>query len=248
LSNPRRNAAAHAAGGDFGDWNHAYHPRRMPALTSRDGHAVRDSRGQFVTRRDHIDYHETYEGPVLPRTADERFRAIVFCAAGYVPRKAMDFSDGSDPIVTLSDVQIHRLQTSGEIRMMQTASVRKFLHDYVLEKPKTDHIPRSLKDEFVRLGGAGEPENAYDRRRLKFLAHKLLLLVIDPATEPLQTAYRQGRQDRLWRPDAYVSPRHVVQEQLLGTGQYSRPQNTRKIGMLLCATLSKQREGELAAA
>lgn len=203
---------------------------------------MRDCRGQLVRRSDHDAYHATYYGPPLPQTNEERFRAIVFCAAGYVPTEALDFRGDSPVKRRLSSEQMLRLQTSGELRTFQQKSVSDFLHDYVLRDPPFDHISIKLIDEFLQ----NQLETSDDRKQQQFLAHKLLSLVIDPSTEPLFPAYKQTLKGQLWCTDINSSPRDVVHDQIVGKGK-RRLQTIRKIGALLHESLAVYRDMAAAA-
>lgn len=239
LADTRLNAARREAGRrDYIDRNHVHHPASSPELSNDAGRAVQSSRVQWVVRSEHREYHHAYSGPPLPHTTEQRFRTIVFNLANYVPRQALSFRGGSPHEITLSDEQITRMQTSGEIQALDQLKVRKFLQSCVLQNPVFDHIPVAVIDEFLTI----RPETEDDRRRQEFLAHKLLALVIEPVTEPLYETYRQTRQDTMWLPDTAVSPRRIVHNQLVGRGKYQRARSIRKIGEVLSSKLAVYRE------
>lgn len=224
-------------GCDYADMNHAFHPRTARELNSDDGKPIRQSRGQLVRRSDHDNYHKAYYGPRLPKTSDERFKCLVFCTAGYIPRLALDLRGNSpDGVRTLSDNQIIRLRNSGEVHWMQHDSIIKFLEKYVLDKPELAHIRPKLIDEFLTMPS----DNSYDERRKRFLTHRLLSLVIDPATLPLHDTYRQTVEDNLWGPSA--GPRQIVHDELLGNSVHRRERSIDRIGKTLAEKFAIYRD------
>lgn len=243
LEHPGINAGRRAAGRrDYIDRNHVYHP--STSLVSVAEKALQGSRIQYVLRHDHDDYHATYYGPQLPQTSAEQYYQMVFSAANYIPRKALDFSGDSPVEITLTDEQILRYQTSGEVRMADPGKVGKFLESFVLADPEFSHIPVSLIDEFLTIG----TETAADLRRQRYLAHQLLSYVIDATTEPMYQAYKRALEHNVWKPALNTSPRQVVHEQIIGRGQQRRRKAIRKVGGVLFDQLAAYRGMELAGA
>lgn len=237
LENPQVNASRHAEGGtDYIDRNHVYHPSTR--LTSVANKALQGSRIQYVLRADHNAYHAAFSGPPLPQTFAAHYYQIVFSAANYIPRRALDFSGDSPREITLTDEQIFRLQTSGEVKMADSGKVRKFLEGFVLRDPEFDHIPLRLIDEFLTI----EADTVDDIRKQRYLAHKLLSLVIDPTTEPMYAAYKKALESNVWKPALNASPRQVVHDQIIGRGHYRRSQAIRKVSSLLFDRLAAYRE------
>lgn len=236
LVHPGINAARRAAGRrDYIDRNHVYHPSTR--LISVSDKALQGSRIQYVLRRDHNAYHAAYDGPPLPRTAAERYYQMVFSAAGYIPQMALDFSGDSPQEIMLSEEQIMRYQTSGEVRMADPGKVGRFLESYVLDDPEFSHIPVKLIDEFLTIG----TETAADVRRRRYLAHQLLSFVIDATTEPMYQAYKKALEHNVWKPALNYSPRQVVHEQIIGHGQHRRRKAISKVGGVLFDQLTAYR-------
>lgn len=230
------NAARRAAGRrDYIDRNHVYHP--STSLLSDDERALQGSRIQYVLRHDHDDYHTAYYGPPIPQTQAERYYHMVFSAANYIPRMAIDFSGDSPEIVSLTDEQILRYQTSGEVKVADAKKVAQFLENFVLADPEFSHIPVRLIDQFLTI----RAETADDIRRQRELAHQLLSYVIDATTEPMYQAYKKALEDNVWKPAIHTSPRRVVHEQILGRGQHRRSSSIRKVGSVLFDQLSVYR-------
>lgn len=243
LADPQANARRRLEGGkDYIDRNHVYHPNA--SLTSVANRALQGSRVQYVMRADHDAYHGVYDGPPLPKTMAAHYYHIVFSAANYIPRKALDFSGDSPREITLTDAQILRLQTSGEVRMADPGRVGRFLEKFVLADPEFGHIPVKLIDEFLTIG----TETSDDRRRQRYLTHQLLSFVIDPTTEPMYEAYKRALEHNVWRPALNTSPRRVVHEQIIGRGQYRRSQAIRKVSELLLDKLAAYRFMDVAEA
>lgn len=231
LDNFKLNAERRAAGGkNYADWNHAYHPRLSKELTSKDGKPTRDCRGQFIMRSVHDEYHAAYLGPPLPRTNEQRFRSLVFCAAGYVPRQVIDFSGDSPKQSMLNNEQIRRLQTSGEVRIMDKKSVKDFFERYILSSPEIDHIQPKLINDFLRIHKTGND----DYKRKCALAHQLLSLIIKPCTAPLVGDYKKSLGENLWRPQANA-PGKVVHDEIACSyrSHHKRSETIREIGNLL---------------
>src|SRR6185312_5582294 len=115
LAHPTTNARRREAGGrDYIDRNHVYHPSTR--LTSVAEKALQGARIQYVLRQDHDAYHAAFDGPPLPQTRAEHYYQMVFSAANYIPQRALDVSGGTPKEVALTDAQLLRLQTSGEVR------------------------------------------------------------------------------------------------------------------------------------
>lgn len=236
LAHPGVNANRRAAGGrDYIDRNHVYHP--STSLTSDSNRALQGARIQYVLRHDHDAYHAAYDGPPLPQTMEARYYQMVFSAANYIPPKALDLSGDSPREVALTDTQMLRLQTSGEVRMADPGKVGKFLESFVLADPEFDHIPIKLIDEFLTIG----TETTTDLRRQRYLAHQLLSFVIDPTTEPIYQAYKQAREQNVWKPAVNASPRQVVHEQIIGRGPHRRRKAIRKVSAVLVDRLAAYR-------
>ena len=236
LSHPKVNAARREAGERRHiDRNHVYHPSTR--LTTEASKALQGSRIQYVMRLDHDTYHAAYDGPSLPQTLEEHYYQMVFSAANYIPPRALDVSGDSPREITLTDAQILRFQSSGEVKMADSGKVGKFLEGFVLADPEFDHIPAKLIDEFLTIG----TETAADLRRQRHLAHQLLSFVIDATTEPMYQAYKRALERNVWKPSVNASPRQVVHEQIIGRGPQRRRKAIRKVSEVLFDRLAMYR-------
>lgn len=233
----RQQLQLRAEGKDYADTNHIFHPHSARELTSGDGKAIRDCRGQLVLRSDHDSYHRIYSGPPLPKTSDARFKMLVFCLAGYVPRQALDVRSGTSS-KTLSNDQIYRMKLSGEVRVVQHETIQKFMTKYVLDNFEMGHIENRLIDEFL----TATTDTSYDAHRKQYLTHQLLSLVIDPVTLPLHEAYGQLCRKHLWDRDINMSPRRVVHDEIAGRSWRGRKRTIGKVGQLLTEKLRVYRD------
>lgn len=188
-------------GGLF-DWDHPFRPRLDPILTgSLGGQAVRHGWVQLLHRTSqHEPKDEGLGGPPLPKTVEEQFATVVWCAAMHIPRRALDFSTGRMREVTTTWSQHKRLQTSGEVKVESDQLTREFLHSVALDQEVP--INPSLINEFLGL----VPDSASSRRRKQHLAQQLLGLLIEPPAAQLARTYRIGFDQGLLAPDVPPSP------------------------------------------
>ncbi len=236
LAHPTINANRRTDGSrGYIDRNHVYHP--STCLTSAANKALQGARIQYVMRYDHDAYHAAYDGPPLPQTLAQHYYQMVFSAANYIPQRALDFSGDSPREISLTETQIMRLQTSGEVRMADPGKVGKYLESFVLADPEFDHIPGRLIDEFLTIG----TETTADLRRKRHLAHQLLSYVIDPTTEPMYQAYKKALESNAWKPSLNYSPRQVVHEQIIGRGPHRRRKAIHKVSAVLFDQLAEYR-------
>jgi hypothetical protein len=164
------------------DWHHHFHPKKSPLLTSDPGgESVRNCREQLYDFNiHHLDYHNHFTGPPLPKTEAQKFGISVLAAAGYVPAKAIQFTDGEPEIVRLNKSQRGRLWSSGELRMASPKKVQDFLLQYSIGHGLLE-VDERLIDRFLNTSS--------DQRRYR-LGGILLDLAIDKAAKPLDPFYR----------------------------------------------------------
>lgn len=228
LHNPKLNT------GRLADWNHIYHPARTVKASGFGGDAVREARKQFVLRREQHDaYHAHYDGPPLPASTVERFRAVTLCCAGYIPLRAIHFSGLGAHEVQLSPAQRERLRTSGEVRVGSLSLAQRFLTQFVLMQP-ADHIRPAVIDRFLSL----RPDNPTEAREQCYLANLLLSLVIDRVEPALERPYTFGRSYELLQPGLPKRPGDFVRKQIVRSGK-----NMQSLVAELTKKLSLQRNG-----
>lgn len=164
------------------DDHHPWHERLHPLLQDVSGLALRASRVQHANYdTHHIDYHaRTFRGPIIPDKEEDRLRAIILAAAGYIPDQAIAFNTRGDPeVVSLSRSIRKKLWYSGQVRVERPQAVRTFLAELALNQDLSD-VNESTIDEF--LGTA-------DEKRRWELGNELLGRAVRRATEPINPDY-----------------------------------------------------------
>ena len=176
------------------DLHHPFHPRRDPALTeSIAGQALRNCRVQLVPYElHHHQYHETYEGPELPKTDSEKFRIVVLAAAGYIPEEAITFARRHTPRrVLLSAEQRLALGCNRQLRVGMKGKVQEFLLAYTLSQDLSN-VNESTIDEFL---------NTADAARRQELGNTFLGLATYQATQPIKEMYHEAYKRELIPPE-----------------------------------------------
>lgn len=222
-------------GGLF-DWDHPFRPRLDPLLTGTlGGRAVRQAWLQLLHRTaQHEPKDHGLAGPLLPETQEDQFRTVLWCAAMYIPRQALDFSTGSMREVAISQSQHRRLQTSGEVKVGSPELARDFFLEFAMQQEV--EISPSLINEFLGL----VPNSAASQRRKQHLARQLLHLMMEPPTARLARVYRSGFDQGLLGPDVPPSPLDLVGRRMEA---YTWRSWRRRIIEPLEARLRARREG-----
>jgi hypothetical protein len=202
--------------GRFSDWNHAYFPRQSPDLKGLAGLAVRYARVQRVARQEHERYHQEFDGPPLPQTREEKFRAAVLCAAGYIPPVAINMGQRVVRQEYLGFRQIQRLRTSGEVCVDRPTRVKRFLRDYVLDQ-EVEGVDGKFVSDFLTI----KPESEYDIRRQADMARTLLGLTVRGVAAELQGGYRFGYENELLTPDAPPDVADFIVDEVAGDNVYA---------------------------
>lgn len=206
--------------GRFSDRNHAFFPRTHPLLQGVGGQAVRHSRTQKVDRQEHNTYHDTYDGPILPTTAEQQFRAVVFCVAKYIPPLALNMGLKNPRIETLGDRQMRRLRESGEVTMDSSKKVRDFLEHYVLERGIEDV---EKYQNFIGKFLLCSSETAYDRRRQQAMARNLLSLAVRGPAAEIEQIYSTVHEQELLHPNAPPDATELIVDSIVGNYRIARP-------------------------
>lgn len=202
--------------GRFSDWNHAFFPRQSPELKGLAGLAVRYARVQRVSRQEHERYHQTYDGPPLPQTVEEKFRAAVLCAAGYIPPVALNMAGRRPQEEFLGFRQIQRLRTSGEVCVDRPARVKRFIRAFVLEQ-EIEGVDGKFVSDFLTI----QPNTDYDRKRQADMARTLLSLTVRGVASELQSGYSFGYENDLLSPDAPPEVGDFIVDELTGDNPYA---------------------------
>ncbi len=167
------------------DQHHPFHPRAALVGASLSEQALRDCRVQWADYDDHhYRYHPNFVGPPLPVDETERFRTVTFAAAGYIPGTVIGFWQGVPILRPCSEAQRERFWQTGQIRIANSASVRKFLLEYPLRHDFAG-INESTIDEFL---------HTTDQDRKRELGNNLLAIAAYDAAAPLRAHYRQSHE------------------------------------------------------
>ena len=175
------------------DWHHPFHPRAQLINKTLGLAALRTVRKQWALYDRHHNnapegYHSVYDGPRLPETEAELFRTVVFAAAGYIPRLAIDFQKSEKyRLKPLSDEQRVHMWESGQIRVDNPIHVRDFLIDYALNGNFVD-IKSPVVHEFLYTDKL--------ERRVQ-LGNELLRAAAYESAISLSSIYRKAKREEL---------------------------------------------------
>jgi hypothetical protein len=205
--------ASHSTWGQpLADWNHIWHPAREVVEAGEGGFGLRNSRVQFVLRKEqHDEYHAYFAGPALPRRPVERFQAAVLCAAGYIPPKGIQFDSAGPRTVELSPWEIVRLRESGEVKVASFSVVQKFMKDFVL-KQSIDHVTPRTADRFLKLDPAASTD---DSKQRNYFIHLFLSLSIDRVETAIMAPYIQALEAGLLMPDVPERPDQFILQSIV---------------------------------
>ena len=175
------------------DWHHPFHPRASLVNHGPGLAALRMVRKQWALYDQHHNnapegYHALFEGPPIPEAEDEQFRTVVFAAAGFIPKLAIDFHKLQEYRVRpLTEARRIQLWESGQIRIDNPTTVRDFLIAYALRRNFVD-INSPAVHEFLHTPKL--------ERRVQ-LGNMLLRAAAYEATLPLSPVYREAKREEL---------------------------------------------------
>lgn len=176
------------------DKHHPWHPKNHPLVKSGTlgGEALRASRVQLANYDlHHLDYHRNFYGPELPTDDPSRFNLIVLTAAGYIPEKALVFSEFQKPqLKEITLEQRLKLWQTGRIRVDKPGTVRSFLKDYSLGQDLSD-ISERVIDEFLFT---------HDPIKRMELGYNLIGKAVLRATVPIKDTYKDAFKAELLPP------------------------------------------------
>lgn len=123
--------------------HHAYHPRLSPALRTRGGIAIRNSRIQRVHRTQHNhgprSFHAIFqEGPIVPCEESEQIGLCGLGVAGYIPDRVVDTRQGEPRVRSIKEWEFRRLREPGELLPPLPRQVKKFRDKWLPEATLTD--------------------------------------------------------------------------------------------------------------
>jgi hypothetical protein len=206
--------------GRFSDRNHVFFPRLHPLLQTIGGQAVRHARVQRVNRGEHNRYHELYDGPPLPQTEEEQFRATVFCVAKYIPPLALNMGLKKPGVEKLGPRQLRRLRESGEITMDSSRKVRDFMEGYVLDRGIEDiEKHKNFIGKFLLCPS----DTVYDRQRQQHMARNLLTLAARGSAAELEQVYGTVHGQDLLHPMAPPDATNFIVDSIVGEHRIIHP-------------------------
>ena len=172
------------------DDHHPFHPRSDLLGRGLGAEALRHCRIQWADYDEHHNsYHNMYVGPPLPQSQGDKFRTVVFAAAGYIPAEAIRFvSRGDTPkIAPLTATQRMGLLQSGNIRIEQQKPLKMFLLDYLM-KHGLSEVAEGMIDEFLNTG---------DFEKAQEIGNALLHVASNVTTDPFSSEYINAIRERL---------------------------------------------------
>jgi hypothetical protein len=173
--------------------HHHFHPEKIPALLTVAGLAVRGCRVQRVNFRLHNDYHKLFSGPELPADDDQSFRTVVLCAAGVVPRMALDLSKRGDyQEVPLSNYNHSFLSRTKIINIGAKESLAVFLAEYAAQQGVEELVDNRILDEFLDKWTA--------KKRKNEIARLMLTEALGLSLEDINPSYNDFKKEGYLRP------------------------------------------------
>jgi hypothetical protein len=190
----------HGTGDVFHDYHHHFHPRRHDLLQDVGGRAVRFSRGQFLPRYLHDNYHAIFDGPQLPGSSAEKYRACVLACAGIVPRQALDVSHkGSYNILELSPKDHSELSASRSVfverafrrrgDMYVRKQIAQFFAEYALQQNVHLVVSEKVIGEFL--------DEKTEARRKKELGNFILKEALGMSLDSLIPLHEESQKEGL---------------------------------------------------
>lgn len=175
------------------DWHHPFHPRSVLIGGSAGDIALRNSRVQWVNRKEHNLYHKIFDGPELP-SESTLLKTVIFAAAGHVPEIGLKVSGNNRATIDrIPSGYREHLWKSKQIRVANKAVVRDYLLEAAIDTQGFKGISETVIDEFL---------STEDRRRRVELGNMFLGLALYDVTAILRPDYIASRQKELLPPSA----------------------------------------------
>lgn len=198
------------------NFHHLWHPRLSVELLDIGGLAVRTSYGADLPIYMHQRSHDTFTGPPLPQSDEDKFRLACLACAGVVPRKAIELFDaGGYEIIELDNdehlfisnkIHIERAQKP-KYEYINRNKIGKFFAQYALRHGLEAEIPKSLIRKFLK---------AEDRGRREELGSFILAKAINVAASALTAAHIEARREGLVQESRDGTPTQVVRAFFVG--------------------------------
>ena len=187
-----------------GNRHHAHFYEKTYLNGSDESRAVRFSRLQFVDRKWHEEYHDSFKGTRLPPDSEVAFRAVILNAAKYIPRFAVDMTHGCPDIIELSKKQKKTLRHpkvfSIERSVEHREKIGNFLMNYSIDQ-ELEQDKQYEVEEFVSLI-QDRKKNWRKQERTEQLGMELTNTAIELAVSPIEENYRIARQEKFFAIDA----------------------------------------------
>jgi hypothetical protein len=198
------------------DWNHQF-PRadikygNNPVISGIASMALLNLRGQWVDYRQHHDvYNPLFDNPRQPQTTNQLSTTLIMGLAGSVPEGALDLSREAPQIVSLSPKQRQNLWMSGQVRVLSTGEVSRYLFDHVFDQ-ELDYINDDELVEFLCT---------FDWERRIFLGHRIAAKIVERAVEPVAPIYKAAHRQGDLHPAVPAHPRDFVKRKLTRSGKF----------------------------
>ena len=165
------------------DDHHPEHPRLHSRLESIGGLAVRHSRVQKTNYWvHHLCVHETFRGPLLPKTSREQFMRTVFNAAGLIPERAVYFhGPGEYSLVLLPKSLREQLWQHNILHVERPSIVSEFIRKNLYEVS----LQTASDTDVSKLLSAGEPAKGWEQ------AKRILSVAALEATKEFSETFKQ---------------------------------------------------------
>lgn len=135
--------------------HHPWHNERAVKDIPFGGEALQNSRIQIIDWYYHKNYHDMFEGPILPADEDRLFRFLVTGVAGVIPLQALDVSrKGEFSVVDLTKNQ--QIQIASKIRVDQNKPVARFLAEYATKQEVSSVVDEIKIEQFLDKRTDGE--------------------------------------------------------------------------------------------
>lgn len=130
------------------DKHHHWHPSGQLEESGLAYSALRNCRIQKINWvLHHYGYHNIYDGPEIPDNETEIFKAVVFSAAGVLPRQALDVGNQEYKVVNLSDEE--HLKISKKTSVARSKPLSMFFADFVSRQASEEVVKEKQIDEFL---------------------------------------------------------------------------------------------------
>jgi len=194
------------------DYHHHFHPLKSTELGYDDdgkklptdnpdylpGRAVRFSRGQYLPKWLHSNYHEIFVGPELPQTAEEKFTTVVLACAGVVPRQAINlYTPGEYEVVNLSNRQhdfirrrIYFEGAASAVNRSRKNRLGRFIAEYAI----SNALGEIIDEAAIRKKAGDFLKPTSEQKRLE-AGHYLLMQAVGASVANLIDIHKEAQKE-----------------------------------------------------